>query len=77
MLEFWRRYTLARDLRNATLEGQNGIVDSVTSSGVEEGSPGGINNLLDVALVNRMLADDPVDRPDCFEIIDALPDKIE
>lgn len=86
MLEFWRRYELSREgRRDRTRTGSEGIVDTAVMSrpsgvGLEEESAptdGGRCELLDLALVKRMLADDPFDRPDCFEIVDALSDDIQ
>lgn len=82
MLEFWRRYELSRDgHRDRSRTGSRGIVETavMVRSGVgkEDGSAPTDSRrfeLLDFPLVKRMLADDPFDRPDCFEIVDALAD---
>lgn len=82
MLEFWRRYELSRESRrDRTRTGSQGIVETAVMmrSGVgieDESAPtdGGRCELLDLSLVKRMLADDPFDRPDCFEIVDVLTD---
>lgn len=50
------------------------MVESFTSRGADESLPEE-RGLLDTALVRSMLADDPFDRPDCFEVLDILGDE--
>lgn len=72
MLEFWRHYILSRGLGEVHLTGDGGLVEKVKSG--EAGTPHAEEgtNLLDYVLVGSMLAEDPFDRPDCFEIEDRL-----
>lgn len=71
MLEFWRNYTLCRGLEELCLVGDDGLVER-TMSGQATTQPDDGGGVLDAALVRSMLAEDPFDRPDCFEVIDSL-----
>lgn len=76
MAEFWRRYLSSRGLGDFCLAGEAGVVNMVKSCGAETAPLGGARSLLDVVLARRMLADNPFDRPDCFEILDCLDGKL-
>lgn len=71
MLEFWRNYTLSRGLEEICLVGDGGLVERIVSgratAQLEEGG-----GELDAILVRSMLAEEPFDRPDCFEVVDSL-----
>ena len=69
ILEFWRNYTLSRGLEELCLAG---IVERVTSNGEEMLQRGDGGGRLDAVLVRSMLEEEPLDRPDCFEVIDSL-----
>ncbi|CAM9786504.1 unnamed protein product [Laminaria digitata] len=73
MLEFWCSYLLSRGFGSLGSVEDGGAVDLVRSD--EAGTalqPIAASGLLNVALVRQMLADDSLDRPDCFEILDEL-----
>lgn len=73
MLEFWCNYLLSRGLGNFGSVGEGRIVDLFRSGGAGTAvQPKAASGLLNAALVSRMLADDSLDRPDCFEILDEL-----
>lgn len=72
VLEFWRNYCLSRGLDNkACLTGGDGLLER-TKSGALPVQPKEGGGLLDAVLVQSMLAEDPLDRPDCFEVVDSL-----
>lgn len=73
MLEFWRNYSLSRGLEELCLVGDDGLVEKIKSGGATAQPDDGGGVLGDV-LVRSMLAEDPFDRPDCFEVIDGLVD---
>jgi len=69
MLEFWRNFTLSRGLDELGLAG---IVEKINSTGEEIVQPGDGGGRLDAVLAKSMLAEEPFDRPDCFEVVDSL-----
>lgn len=71
MLEFWRNFTLSRGLEELCLVGDDGLVERVKSGGATA-QPDEGGGVLDAVLVRSMLAEEPFDRPDCFEVIDLL-----
>lgn len=71
MLEFWRNYTLSRGLEELCLAGDNGLVETIKSGGAT-GQPDDGGGVFDAVLARSMLAEEPFDRPDCFEVIDSL-----
>lgn len=72
VLEFWRNYVLSRGLGELCLTGGDGLLESVRSGAALPAQPEGEGDLLDAFLVQSMLAEDPFDRPDCFEVVDSL-----
>ncbi|CBJ27934.1 conserved unknown protein [Ectocarpus siliculosus] len=72
MLEFWRHYILSRGLSEVCLTGEGGLVERVKSGEEKTPHPEEGAGLLDCTLVGSMLAEDPFERPDCFEIEDRL-----
>lgn len=83
LLEFWRRFRFARGLSGfgSTTTGVNGGVTPVdllgtliSSREMEEQTIEGVQTwgMLDIELLRGMLAADPLDRPDCFTIVDEL-----
>lgn len=72
ILEFWRKYAFSRGLGGFPSGGGANVVGIATSSGTELVQPEETKVLLDVPLVKSMLADDPFDRPDCFEILNGF-----
>ncbi|CAB1104464.1 unnamed protein product [Ectocarpus sp. CCAP 1310/34] len=72
MLDFWRHYILSRGLGEVCLTGEGGLVERVKSGEGRAPHPEEGADLLDCVLVGSMLAEDPFDRPDCFEIEDRL-----
>ena len=73
MLGFWCNYLLSRGLGNFGSVGEGRIVDLFRSGGAGTAvQPKEASGLLNAALVSQMLADDSLDRPDCFEILDEL-----
>ncbi len=69
LLEFWRNYTLSRGLEELCLAG---IVERIKSNGEEVVQRGDGGGRLDAILARSMLAEEPLERPDCFEVIDSL-----
>lgn len=69
MLEFWRNYTVSRGLEELCLVGIVERIKSNEEEAVQRGDGGG---RLDAGLARSMLAEEPFDRPDCFEVIDSL-----
>lgn len=74
MLEFWRNYTLSRGLEELYLVGGDGLVERIKSGGATA-QPDDRGGVLDAVLVRSMLAEEPFDRPDCFEVVDSLVDE--
>ncbi|CAM9554409.1 unnamed protein product [Scytosiphon promiscuus] len=72
LLEFWRNYALARKLGEISLAEDDDMVESFKSSAAETAQTERAVGLLDTNLVKSMLANDPFDRPDCFEVLDTL-----
>lgn len=73
LLEFWCSYLCSRGLGNLGSVGDGRVVDLVRSGGAGGAlQPEAASGLLNAALVSQMLADDSLDRPDCFEILDEL-----
>lgn len=72
MLEFWRNYTLSRGLEELCLVGDDGLVERIKSGGATIAQPDEGEDALDIVLVRSMLAEEPFDRPDCFEVADSL-----
>lgn len=71
VLEFWRYYTLSRGLGELCLTGDDGLLERLRSGAILPSQPEE-GDLLDAVLVKSMLAEDPFDRPDCFEVVDNL-----
>lgn len=72
VLEFWRNYVLSRGLGELWLTGGDGLLERIKSGAPVPAQPEGGGGLLDAILVKSMLAEDPFDRPDCFEVVDSL-----
>lgn len=72
MLEFWCRYLHARGFGKLSVGGERGMLEIIKSEESESVKPDSAKGVLDVDLLRRMLADNPFERPDCFEVIDAL-----
>ncbi|CAM9392619.1 unnamed protein product [Hapterophycus canaliculatus] len=75
LLEFWRNYALSRWLGKMSLMEGGDIFEIFTSRAHETAQPEEWG-LLDSVLVRSMLSRDPFDRPDCFEVLDILGEKV-
>lgn len=73
MLEFWCSYLFSRGLGNSSSVGDGRVVDLFRSGAAGTAlQPKAASGLLNAAFVSQLLADDSLDRPDCFEILDEL-----